>query len=248
MKDKIKKTNSHKDILLSSFLDICCFLIIFIVIIAGVLTSSPDTSPATSTSSIEVTTEILGNESMGRVTKEGPYGNPNSITKIAYIMGMHPRESRSHNATMAIIRNNSKSLENCYYLYYINITQETYDYTMGRLNGQKLAYKYVVPDVNSDNYSLVIDVHASNGLYINTPYVFVPINDNKSLNISKNLTDSLDWLYYFDLPNPSSLEYCTLPIIENGTPTIIFEAYGTPNNTIKDQVNEFIWAVDKLKL
>ena len=217
------------------------------VLTIAFLTPSSSTISTNTTQSVEVTSKTLGNESIGRVTLEGPYGNPVSSTRIAYILGMHPRESRSHNATMALIRNNSNSLENCYYLYYINVTQNTYDYNQGRLNGQKLAYKYIVPHVNIANYSLVIDVHASNGLYIDTPYIFVPKNDTRSLEVSKNLTNSLNWLYYFDLPDPSSPDYCTLPIIENGTPAIIFEAYGSPDNTINHQVNQFIWAVDQLK-
>lgn len=228
-------------------MNISCILVMIMVLTIAFLTPSSSTISTNNTQSVEVTSEILGNESIGRVTREGPYGNPVSSTRIAYILGMHPRESRSHNATMALIRNNSNSLENCYYLYYINVTQNTYDYYQGRLNGQKLAYKYIVPHINIDNYSLVIDVHASNGLYIDTPYVFVPKNDTRSLEVSKNLTNSLNWLYYFDLPDPSSPDYCTLPIIENGTPAIIFEAYGSPDNTINHQVNQFIWAVDQLK-
>jgi len=247
LKKIIEKNNSNKKYLLST-LNITCFLIMIMVIIGAFITPFSSNASTINTSAAKVNSEILGNESIGYVTKEGPYGNPESSTKIAYILGMHPRESRSHNATMALIRNNSNSLENCYYLYLINVTQNTYDYYPGRLNGQKLAYKYVVPDINLYNYSLVIDVHASNGLYINTPYVFVPKNDTRSLKISNNLSNSLDWLYYFDLPDPSSPDYCTIPIIENGTPAIIFEAFGSHNNTIKNQVNQFIWAVDQLKI
>ncbi|MDO9627324.1 MAG: hypothetical protein Q7I96_06855 [Methanobacteriaceae archaeon] len=208
----------------------------------------PTTNATNTTSIIVATKEILGNDSMGVVTKEGPYGNPNSTVKIAYILGQHPRESRSHNATMANIRENSNSLKNCYYLYYINVTKGTYDYSQGRLNGQKLSYKYIVPDVNKNNYSLVIDVHASNGRYIDKSFTFVPFSDSKSLKIAKNLTTSLKWLYYYSMPEPSSPAYSTIPIIKNGTPAIIYEAYANPSNTIKQQVKDFIMAVDQLKL
>jgi len=51
------------------------------------------------TSAAKVNSKILGNESIGYVTKEGSYGNLESSTKIAYILGIHPRESRSPNAT-----------------------------------------------------------------------------------------------------------------------------------------------------
>lgn len=200
------------------------------------------------TSSIVAIKEILGNDSMGMVTKEGPYGNPNSKIKIAYILGQHPRESRAHNATIDNIRENSNSMKNCYYLYYINVTEGTYDYSKGRLNGQKLAYKYIVPDINKNNYSLVIDVHASNGRYIDKSFTFVPVSDSKSLKVTKSLTTSLKWLYYYSMPEPSSPSYSTIPIIKNGTPAIIYEAYANPSNTIKQQIKEFIIAVDQLKL
>lgn len=49
-------------------------------------------------------------------------------------------------------------------------------------------------------------------------------------------------------PNPSSPDYSTIPIIKNGTPAIIYEAYANPSNTIKQQVKEFIMAVDNLDL
>lgn len=192
--------------------------------------------------------EVIGNDSRGMVTKEGPYGNFNSPIKIAYILGLHPRESRAHNATIANIRENSKSLKKCYYLYYINVTNYTYDYSMGRMNGQKMAYEYIVPEVNKNNYSLAIDVHASNGRYTDKPFVFVPVDDKNSSEVTKNLIKTLKWLQYYSMPDPSSPAYSTIPIIKNGTPAIIYEAYANPSNTIKQQVKEFIIAVDNLDL
>jgi hypothetical protein len=226
---------------------IIAILIVFTASFFVPYNNSPFTA-SNNTSSMVASKEILGNNSMGVVTKEGPYGNPNSTIKIAYILGQHPRESRSHNATIANIRENSNSLKNCYYLYYINVTEGTYDYSEGRLNGQKLAYKYIVPDINKNNYGLVIDVHASNGRYIDKSFTFVPARDSASLKVAKSMTKSLKWLYYYSMPEPSSPAYSTIPIIKNGTPAIIYEAYANPSNTIKQQVKEFIMAVDQLKL
>ncbi|PKL66655.1 MAG: hypothetical protein CVV28_09660 [Methanobacteriales archaeon HGW-Methanobacteriales-1] len=230
---------------------IIAIIAIFTIFIASFFVPYHNIQPTATNNTTEnmvASKEILGNDSMGVVTKEGPYGNLNSTIKIAYILGQHPRESRSHNATMANIRENSNSLKNCYYLYYINVTEGTYDYYEGRLNGQKLAYKYIVPDINKNNYSLIIDVHASNGRYIDKSFTFVPFSDSESLKIAKNLTVSLKWLYYYSMPEPSSPSYSTIPIIKNGTPAIIYEAYANPSNTIKQQVKDFIMAVDQLKL
>ncbi len=224
-------------------------MIIFLIFLGAALTSFNQINPTDKKpSEVLASKEVIGNDSRGIVTKEGPYGNITSPIKIAYILGQHPRESRAHNATMANIRENSESLKKCYYLYYINVTNYTYDYSIGRTNGQKLAYKYIVPEINKNNYSLAIDVHASNGRYTDKAFVFVPVHDSTSLNATKNLTNNLKWLHYYSMPDPSSPAYSTIPIIKNGTPSIIYEAYANPSNTLKQQVKEFILAVDSLNL
>ena len=40
----------------------------------------------------------IGKNSIGTVTREGPYGNENSSVKVAYILGQHPSESNAHDA------------------------------------------------------------------------------------------------------------------------------------------------------
>ena len=54
-------------------------------------------------------------------------------------------------------------------------------------------------------------------------------------------------LVSYDPPNPTSTSYVTIPIIENGTPAIIYEsyAYNTPE-TKKTRMNEVLSAVDNL--
>lgn len=184
---------------------ILAIIIIILVFMGAAITSFSELNPVKDPNTLVTSKEVIGNDSRGMVTKEGPYGNFNSPIKIAYILGLHPRESRAHNATMANIRENSKSLKQCYYLYYINVTNYTYDYSMGRMNGQKLAYKYIVPDVNKNNYSLAIDVHASNGRYTDKPFVFVPTDDYNSLEVTKNLLSTLKWLHYYSIPIPAVL-------------------------------------------
>jgi hypothetical protein len=208
------------------------------------LASSSHESPVKVTAS----QQVLGNNSMGMVTKAGPYGNISSPYKVAYILGQHPRESRSHKAVSEAVKNNSDSLRYCYYLYYINVTQETYDFEEGRQNGQKLSKEFVVPDITQGNYTLAVDVHASNGKSFDEPYVFVPIDDDTSLKMARNLTTSIKWLYYYELPDYTSPYYTTIPLIKNGTPSIIFEAYAEPSSIIGQQCLEFVMGVDQLDL
>ena len=197
---------------------------------------------------VMATQQVLGNNSMGMVSKEGPYGNISSPYKVAYILGQHPRESRSHKAVSEGVKNNSDSLRYCYYLYYINVTQDTYDFEEGRQNGQELSKEFVVPDINLGNYTLAVDVHASNGKLFDQPYVFVPIDHETSLKIARNLTTSIKWLYYYELPDYTSPYYTTIPLIRNGTPSIIFEAYAEPSSIIGQQCLEFVMGVDQLDL
>ncbi len=197
---------------------------------------------------VMATQQVLGNNSMGMVSKEGPYGNISSPYKVAYILGQHPRESRSHKAVSEGVKNNSDSLRYCYYLYYINVTQDTYDFEEGRQNGQELSKEFVVPDINLGNYTLAVDVHASNGKSFDQPYVFVPIDHETSLKIARNLTTSIKWLYYYELPDYTSPYYTTIPLIRNGTPSIIFEAYAEPSSIIGQQCLEFVMGVDQLDL
>lgn len=161
---------------------------------------------------IMATPQLLGNNSLGTVTREGPYGNISSSYKVAYILGQHPRESRSHKAVAEAVKNNSDSLRYFYYLYYINVTLDTYEFDIGRLNGQKLSKEFVVPDINQGNFTLAVDVHASNGASFDQPYVFVPIDNDTSLNMARNLTSSIKWLYYYELPDYSSPYYTTIPL------------------------------------
>lgn len=197
---------------------------------------------------VSATSQFLGNNSLGTVTREGPYGNTSSTYKVAYILGQHPRESRSHKAVREAVLNNSESLRYCYYLYHINVTQETYDFDTGRLNGQKLSKEFVVPDINQGNFTLAVDVHASNGASFDQPYVFVPLDNDTSLKIAGNLTSNIKWLYYYELPDYSSPYYTTIPLIRNGTPAIIFEAYAEPSSIIGQQCLEFVMGVDQLNL
>ncbi|MDP3066930.1 MAG: hypothetical protein Q8N08_09365 [Methanobacteriaceae archaeon] len=201
-----------------------------------------------SSTRVAVTQKVLGNNSGGTVTKEGPYGNTNSPVKVAYILGQHPREFRAHKAIGAAVKEKSNSFKYCYYLYYIKVTQDTYEFDEGRLNGQNLSYEYAVPDINQENFSLAVDVHASNGKSFNKPYVFVPMDDDTSLKIAGNLATSIKWLYYYELPDYSSPYYTTIPLIRGGTPSIIFEAFAEPSSIIGQQCLDFVIGVDQLSL
>jgi hypothetical protein len=199
--------------------------------------------------------ELLGSTDYGNVVKEGPYGNKNSRVKIAYIVGVHPLESNAHEAILESIKSDNKSLNYCYYIYRINVTKDAGDYDKGRINGQLLANKYVVPDIEKNNFQLVIDVHSNRGKdtsYKENRFLAVPVSDNKSELIASEIINKISWLVYYIPPKgkgPTSPEYITDPLINSGTPSIVYETYMyEPYETTLEHANEFIMTVDNIKL
>ncbi|ADZ09958.1 hypothetical protein Metbo_1734 [Methanobacterium lacus] len=196
-----------------------------------------------------VSTQNLGNITYGTVVKEGPYGNKESDTKIAIIMGVHPQESDAHNAMLNAIKQNSNSLKYSYTIYKVNVTQDPDDYQRGRMNGQLLANKFAVPDIINQKYNLTIDVHSNVGNWEKTRFIFAPVAGSSAESIGKNLSNELPWLSYYVPPNPTSTVYVTEPLINAGIPALVYETFHNDSDSEKyNHANEFLEAVDGLKL
>ena len=204
---------------------------------------------ADSADSADKSVKTIGKNSIGTVTLEGPYGNANSSVKVAYILGQHPRESNAHDAIYDSLLNNSDYLNYSYYVYRINVTAESDDFEESRMNGQLLAQDYVVKDVLKNGYDLVIDIHASNGGYVQDPYIFAPVsNDTVAYEAANNVTKAINYVIYYEPASYSSPQYSTIPIEEGGIPAIVFEMRGNPDHSLETEANQFIHIVDKLNL
>ena len=200
-------------------------------------------------SEVQLEPDLIGEEDIGRVTVEGPYGNPNSSVKVAYILGQHPRESNAHDAVYEALLKSSKSLDYSYYVYRINVTGESSDFEQSRMNGQLLALDIATPHIIDAGYDLVVDIHASNGGYVQDPYIFAPVDNDTIANQSaKNLTLQLTDLIYYEPASYSSPQYSTIPIEEGGIPALVFELRGSPDYSLEKQAGEFVQAVDNLIL
>ncbi|AMK15127.1 hypothetical protein [Methanobrevibacter olleyae] len=209
------------------------------------LTNSNSTDLSTSQKPIKT----IGKNSIGTVTLEGPYGNNKSSVKIAYILGQHPRESNAHDAIYKSLLNSSDYLNYSYYVYRINVSAESEDFEESRMNGQLLAQNFVVNDVVKNNYNLAIDIHSSNGGYVQDPYIFAPIStDLVAYDSANNITKTLKNIIYYEPASYSSPQYSTIPIDEGGVPAIVFEMRGNPDYSLETGANQFIHAVDKLIL
>lgn len=238
--DKIRD-HPHHQLILGISTIICLFLIMIPIYNVYSAEESVTTIPITQVS--------LGNESYGNVIKEGPYGNTSSPVKVAYILGEHPREYPAHKAVSEIIKEDSSPFKYCYYLYYINVTHDASDFSKGRMNGQLLAKKYVVPDIAQEKFCLAIDVHGTDGAYPKKVFIFTPTHNGASLDIAYNITQNVEGVPYYTAPNPSSTTYTTIPLIKSGVPAIVYESFtDQPYNMVKEQNRKFVSGVDNLNL
>lgn len=196
---------------------------------------------------------LIGNNSLGSVYKEGPFGNDQSNVSVAYILGVHPRENGAHRLMEEAFRKKADSLNCTYYLYKINVTSNPTDYEQSRLNGQLLAREFAIPDIINCNLTAAVDVHYSNGNWGVPRFVFTP-NENNSLSaqLGHALADNFQWLEYYTPPDPTSPEYVTEPLNEGGVGAIIYEAYTEDDNNVTldhdRQIVDFVddWAFTKL--
>ncbi len=205
--------------------------------------------PVQNTSAPTFSTVVLGETEYGNVIREGPYGNASSPNRVAYIVGVHPLEYNSHNAITGAVISQNKSLKKCYYIYRVNVTQNKDDYEKGRSNGQSLANKYVVPDIKNMNMDLVIDVHSNEGNYQFTRFLFIPKQSEKAEKAAYTLKNQINWLTVYTPPEPTSPAYVTIPLIDAGIPSMIYETYTyEPYNQTLKQAHEIVPLIDKLDL
>ena len=217
------------------------------LLIATVAASSVQYNSITTVINNSTHNIMLGNTSYGNVMKVGSFGNKSSNIKIAYIVGVHPLESNAHEAIIESITQHNNSLKYCYYVYRVNVTENADNYNTGRMNGQLLANKFVVPDITSNHYQLAVDVHSNVGNWAQNTFLFSPVNNSRSESIGMNITHKLHWLKYYVPPNPTSTVYVTEPIIKTGIPAIVYETYHNDTyTTIKNHADEFLLTVDNL--
>jgi hypothetical protein len=198
-------------------------------------------------------TQILGSDELGSVTLEGPYGNPDSANKIAIIVGVHPFEFKSHNSFLKYLKQYNNSLNNSYYVYIVDVTQDKDDFDKSRMNGQLVAQKFAVPDITSKNYNFCVDVHGHRDQYVLKNSIVAPLNDGESLAIAKEIskkTTGVGIMNYVPASDghPTSPEYVSIPILKSGTPIIIYETSIYQSQDIIDKyMEEFLLGLDSVR-
>lgn len=180
--------------------------------------------------STEYECELLGRNDLGSVHLHGPFGDKDSKVKIAYVIGMHPLESKSHRALFEKLTSKS-DLKNCYYLYNINVNDDSSE-TEGRLEGQLLAQEFIRDDIIDKKYDLFLDIHSNRGPqgpgdYQITNFIFAPGFDEKSSEYMNQIIDNMDEIVYYAPEFRSSPPYITEPTAKAGIPTLVYECYSS---------------------
>ena len=173
---------------------------------------------------------------MGSVHLHGPYGNRESKIKIAYNIGMHPLESKSHRALFETILSKSDELNYQYHIYNINVSGPLDEKTEGRMDGQLLAQKFVAPHIIDNDYDFFVDIHSNKGQrgpgkYEKTNFIFAPGFDEKSSQYMNILLDRIKELCYYAPEYRTSPEYITIPVVNSGIPTIVYETFSYESMT-----------------
>lgn len=174
--------------------------------------------------------KLIGENELGSAHIHGPFGDENSQIKIAFLIGMHPLESKSHRALFDKLTSKS-DLKYCYYLYNIDVADDS-SQTEGRLEGQKLAFEFVKDDIIDKKYDLFIDIHSNRGGdgpggYKITNFMFAPGFDEKSSKFMNEILDAIDEIVYYEPEFRTSPPFITEPTANAGIPTLVYECYSS---------------------
>ena len=193
----------------------------------------------------------LGKNDLGCVCIHGPFGNVNSDVKIAYQIGMHPLESKSHRGLFDKLTARN-DLNYCYYIYNINVANVNSE-TEGRLEGQLLAKEFVAPDIINKKFDLFVDIHSNRGSlgpgdYEITNFIFAPGFDDASTKFMNLILEKMDEIQYYAPEFRSSPPYITEITADAGIPTIIYECFTYEAMEVTYELaEELINIVDTLK-
>ncbi|MGZ7096467.1 MAG: hypothetical protein ACXVHU_08370, partial [Methanobacterium sp.] len=191
---------------------------------------------------------VIGSTSYGYVEK-GFYGNMHSSQTVVLIIGVHPIENGIHTAILNALVSSS-SLNKRYVIYKIHVTQNPYDYNIGRMNGQLLAQMFIVPEVSGEEPMLVVDVHENK--YRESGYAYprflYPIsNSAQTISYANQIISRMPFLLIYTPPNPTSPQYVTIPIANQGITTMIYETYLYDSQGTKESnARAFIDALDQV--
>lgn len=176
----------------------------------------------------EGSSELVGENSLGTVTKVNYTHTDNPSVKIAVVSGMHSRE-KLHKFVLPLV---------CRYFafthpdaeiinYCVIVTDSPEDFSRGRANGESLVHDYVVEEVAKDDPDLVIIGHDHEPGYGEGYYIATPIMDNESVELAEDVTSDIGFNHYKrnkTIPTRStSILNVDKPIVDTGAMVFVYE-------------------------
>lgn len=133
----------------------------------------------------------------------------------------------------------------------VHVTKDASDYSKGRMNGQLLGQNFIIPDVASENPMLVVDNHENKGNesgYTYSRFLYPISNTTITMTYANEIIAEMPFLAVYTPPNPTSPQYVTIPIANQGITTLIYETYLYDSVSKKeDDANLLIDALDMLQ-
>ena len=185
----------------------------------------------------------LGSNQLGYVTKDvySHYGTPNA--KIAVVTGMHPREDLATNLVPQVVKlfalfNKVEVVD-----YHVTVTYQPKDFNVGRANGQALVAEYVIPDIKTTDYQLVIIAHDHEQGYGEGYYIATPTHDYKSVTLADAVHQLLPQFNYYPgsstkRAQSSSINQVDMPLTNAGYPVFVYEMPEW-NNQLEATINTY---------
>ena len=179
-------------------------------------------------------------------------GNPSSKDTVGIILGVHPREHEIHEAINKTIsnitgENGDRNLTKKYVIYYVKVNDNLTSREDTRTAGEELSHKYIVPNIAKDKPFIVVDVHEIDPVYEYSNFLFSLSDRTPKINsYIDNITGSMG-IVDFNFTEGTSPEKVTMPIANNGIPTILIETSITNSLSEKQETaNKLIESLDKL--
>ena len=145
----------------------------------------------------EGSSQLVGENSLGTVTKVNYTHTNNATVKIAVVSGMHSRENLHKFVLPLVCRFFAITHEDAEIVnYYVQVTDSPEKFKKGRANGESLVHDYVVKDVKKSDFDLVIVGHDHEPGYGEGYYIATPTMDNASVDLAKEVTSDIGFNYY----------------------------------------------------
>lgn len=179
-------------------------------------------------------------------------GDESSNETVGVILGVHPREHEIHEAVNRTIYNiasegGSHNLTKRYVVYYVQVNDNLTSREDTRSAGEELSQEFIVPNIANDKPFIVVDVHEIDPVYEYSNFLFSLSNRTPQINEYIDKIAGAMGIVDFNFTEGTSPEKVTMPIADEGIPTILVETSITDSLSEKQKAaNRLIESLDEL--